>query len=83
MRSPRMAIRIVALVVAAIGVWLLLQGPELGTRAADALLTRAGGMDTGKYLALVEGFVSAYRWLGAILTALGLYRASEGWNRIE
>lgn len=81
MKLSSTALRIVALVVAALGIWLLLSSPEMGVRAADAVLSRAGGMDTGKYLALVEGSVSAYRWLGVVLAAVGLYRASAGFDR--
>ena len=79
MKPAWLTIRIVALVAAAIGIWLLLQSAQLGTRAADAvLIASGGGMDANRFAALTQGSISAYRWLGIVITALGLYRATEG-----
>ncbi len=79
MRTSTILFRVLALVIAVVGAWLLLQSATLGEQSATAILIRStGGMDAAKYLSLVEGAIAGYRWLGGILVAVGLYRASEG-----
>ena len=75
MKPSQLLFRVVPLVVAGIGAWLLLQSPDMGLRAAGGILTRyGGGMNTDQFLLLVEGSIGAYRWLGAIMVGVGAYR---------
>jgi hypothetical protein len=83
MKRSVLVLRIIALALAATGLWLLLQSVPLGEQSANETLIRAGGgMDTARFLVLVEGWISAYRVLGAILLAVGLWRASESLIRV-
>ncbi|MFO0603994.1 MAG: hypothetical protein U0324_12510 [Polyangiales bacterium] len=60
------------------GAVLLSLGPRLGYQSADSFLTAQGGrMAVNNYEAVLHGYVDAYRWAGAVLFAIGLYRVSE------
>jgi hypothetical protein len=70
--------RIVAIVVALVGLGLLLASPSLGEAAGLAILARhGGGMDTSLYLSQMEAAISSYRLVGAVLLGVGLLRALQ------
>ena len=66
---------VLALAVAMIGLFLLLQSTRLGLASADDLLRAAGGMDQDRYLALLAASTETFRLLGAVLLGVGLFRA--------
>lgn len=60
------------------GAALLFFGPKLGYQWGESFLSAHGGsMASNKYEAVLHGYIDAYRWAGAVLFAVGLYRVSE------
>lgn len=55
------------------GVLLLLLAPMLGTYLADLYLRLTDGMETDKFLCIVEGCIHSMQILGGIVTAYGLF----------
>jgi hypothetical protein len=69
--------RALALVVGAIGLFLLLQSTGLGLAAANDLLRAAGGMQEDRFLAILAAWTETYRLLGAVLLGVGLLSALQ------
>jgi hypothetical protein len=67
--------RLVPIVVALAGVWLLVQSASMGLSAAEAMVPVGGGMQTEQFLHLVDAQTAAYRLLGAVLLGVGTARA--------
>lgn len=66
--------RIISIIIAFIGLWLLLKSPNMGIDSADAFLRNIGGrMETSKYLIILESYVAAYRLTGVILLGTGCF----------
>lgn len=72
---------IIALVLFAIGVFMLFHSVMWGQQAANSyLLAQGGGMDTAQFMIILQESISTYRWLGGILSligGLGLVRGME------
>ena len=67
---------IISTAVALVGLWVLVQSPTMGMDAANGYLRAQGGsMDTAGFIAVAASYMESYRWLGAILLAVGAYRA--------
>ncbi len=67
---------IISTAVALVGLWVLTQSTTMGMGAANGYLHAQGGsMDTATFLAVAGSYMESYRWLGAILLAVGAYRA--------
>lgn len=63
----------ISALVSIIGVYILLNAPEMGSKAASRSVTEQGGhMDTSTYLALLQGYGNSYTILGAICLFMGL-----------
>jgi UPF0716 family protein affecting phage T7 exclusion len=74
----RKILRVVAFVVAVVGVWLLLASPALTEAAGQAILARHGGsMDTNLYLAQMQAATDSYRVIGGVLLGVGLFRGLQ------
>lgn len=70
-------VRIVGILLALVGLVLLLSNVSLTQSAGAAIMQRNGGsMSTDIYLAEMQAAGAAYRWLGAVLLAVGLLRAT-------
>ena len=64
----------VALGLGALGAWLALQSPIQARATVDSMLREPGqGMATDTYLALLAAAAAAYRLVGAVLLAVGLW----------
>ncbi len=73
--SERLRI-IISTAVALVGLWILVQSTTMGMGAANGYLRSQGGsMDTATFLAVAVSYMESYRWLGAILLAVGAFRA--------
>ncbi len=71
-------IRLVAILVALVGLWILLESPSMGMGAANGFLrSRGGSMDTATFLAVAQAQMDSYRVLGGILLAVGSFRALQ------
>jgi hypothetical protein len=56
------------------GVYLILSSPTMGLEAAGRWLQGiGGGTDTAKFMAMVDAYIEAYRLLGVVLVASGMY----------
>jgi hypothetical protein len=74
-------LRIASLILFIIGLWVLIQSTEIGSGSADKFLSNNGGsMDTANFLAIKEGFINAYRYLGAILLLVGGFSLLRKWE---
>ena len=70
--APRMVVRVLAIVMALVGLWLLVQSPLLGLEAAGDFLRRQGGSaSTDVYHAVLEAYAAMYRLLSAVLLGVG------------
>ena len=70
--APRTVVRVLAIVLALVGLWLLVQSPLLGLEAAGDFLRRQGGSAHGDdYRAVLEAYAAMYRLLGAVLLGVG------------
>ena len=69
-------LRAIAVIVAVIGVWVLLQGPEMGMSAANGFLRQRGGsMDTATFLVVARGYIDSYLILGGVMLGVGAFVA--------
>jgi hypothetical protein len=74
-------IRIASLILFIIGLFVLIQGTEIGNGSADRFLSNNGGsMDTASFLVIKEGFINTYRYLGAILLLVGGLSVLRKWE---
>lgn len=55
------------------GVLILLLAPMLGTYLADFYLRLTEGMETEKFLCILEGCICSIQVLGALITAYGCF----------
>ncbi|NWK69282.1 hypothetical protein HWX41_09345 [Bacillus paramycoides] len=66
-------VEIISALVSIIGVYILINAPEIASKAAGASVAGQGGhMDTSTYLAILQGYGNAYTILGAICLFMGL-----------
>lgn len=71
-------LRVIGLLLALIGLVVLLMTPELARTAGHNFIVAQGGSaDTGNYLARMQAAADMYRSLGAVLLAVGLFRATQ------
>jgi hypothetical protein len=69
-------LRVIAIVIAVIGLWVLLQTPTLALEAGTAFVQRQGGSaSTDTYLAVIQLTGQAHSLLGAVLLGVGLVSA--------
>jgi hypothetical protein len=74
--NRELILRVIAIVIAVAGLWVLLQTPTLAFDAGTAFLQRQGGSaSTDTYLALVQLSGRTYSLLGAVLLGVGLVSA--------
>jgi hypothetical protein len=77
----RSAFLVISLVVFLAGVFLIFSSVSIGREAANAYLrSQGGGMDGTQFMAVVDGSIHTYRWIGGILAGiagLGLLKAIE------
>ena len=70
-----------ALVLFLVGLFVVLNSVTWGSAAANAYLrAQGGGMDGTQFMIVFEESIETYRWIGAILAAvggLGFVRAIE------
>ncbi|MGG0649829.1 hypothetical protein ABE083_23855 [Bacillus mycoides] len=73
MMTKSNVVEIISALVAIIGVYILINAPEMGSEAAGRSITEQGGhMDTSTYLALLQGYGNSYTILGATCLFMGL-----------
>ncbi|MEX0136857.1 hypothetical protein MN033_13635 [Bacillus nitratireducens] len=66
-------VEIVSVLVSIIGMYILINAPEMGSEAAGRSITEQGGhMDTSTYLAILQGYGNSYTILGTICLFMGL-----------
>ena len=71
-------VRVLGLLIALAGLAVLLLNTSLADSAGLAIMARHGGnMDTNLYLAELQAAAAAYRITGAVLLAVGLFRATQ------
>ena len=77
----RSAFLIISLVLFLAGIFLVFSSVSIGREAANAYLrSQGGGMDGAQFMAVVEGSINSYRWIGSLLAGiagLGFIRAIE------
>lgn len=77
MRANQIA-TVVAVLVALVGLWLVLQSTTLGLSTANSFLRSQGGnMDAANFRSVMEGAMASYRLLGAVLLGVGTFRALQ------
>lgn len=63
---------ILALVVLAGGLLLMINSVGWGSQAANNyLLSQGGGMDSGRFMIVLQESIQTYRWVGVVLSFLG------------
>ncbi|HEX5810270.1 MAG TPA: hypothetical protein VFY25_16485 [Anaerolineales bacterium] len=61
-----------SLVFFVVGLFMLLNSVTWGSAAANAYLrAQGGGMDGAQFMIVFQEYIETYRWLGAILAAIG------------
>lgn len=71
-------LRIIGLLLAVVGLVVLFLTPGLARTAGhNFLVAQGGGADTNVYLAQMQAAADMYRSLGAVLLAVGLFRATQ------
>ncbi|PFM58732.1 hypothetical protein COJ48_25805 [Bacillus cereus] len=66
-------VEIISALVSIIGVYILINAPEMGSKAASRSVAEQGDhMDTSTYLAILQGYGNSYTILGAICLFMGL-----------
>ncbi|MFK4426362.1 hypothetical protein ABH959_003502 [Bacillus sp. RC51] len=66
-------VEIISALVSIFGVYILINAPEMGSKAASRSVTEQGGhMDTSTYLAILQGYGNSYTILGAICLFMGV-----------
>ncbi len=71
-------LRIVAILVALVGLLLVLQSTLLGLNAANSFLRSQGGsMDAANFRSVMDGAIASYPLLGAVLLGVGLFHALQ------
>ncbi|MED1382863.1 hypothetical protein COL41_10765 [Bacillus mycoides] len=73
MMTKSNVVEIISALVAIIGVYVLINAPEMGSKATSESVAEQGGhMDTSTYLALLQGYGNSYTILGATCLFMGL-----------
>ncbi|ADI27702.1 hypothetical protein FP515_04690 [Geobacillus thermoleovorans] len=73
LKSPN-KMKFVSLVLSLIGLWLMLNSPELGSRFASSWVRSMGGsVDSQEYLQMLKEYISTYKTLGGIFLFVGLF----------
>jgi hypothetical protein len=71
-------VRVLGLLLAVVGLVVLFLTPDLARTAGhNFLMAQGGSADTGNYLARMQAAADMYRSLGAVLLAVGLFRATQ------
>ncbi len=71
-------VRVLGLLLALVGLVVLFLTPELARTAGhNFIVSQGGGADTNVYLAQMQAAADMYRSLGAVLLAVGLFRATQ------
>jgi hypothetical protein len=71
-------VRVLGLLLALVGLVVLFLTPELARTAGhNYIVAQGGGADTNVYLAQMQAAADMYRSLGAVLLAVGLFRATQ------
>ncbi|OQP19989.1 hypothetical protein QWV57_03870 [Geobacillus zalihae] len=73
LKSPN-KMKFVSLVLSLIGLWLMLNSPELGSRSASSWVRSMGGsVDSQEYLQMLKEYISTYKTMGGIFLFVGLF----------
>ncbi|HFK1709509.1 MULTISPECIES: hypothetical protein [Bacillus cereus group] len=73
MMTKSNVVEIISALVAIIGVYVLINAPEMGSKAtSESVADQDGHMDTSTYLALLQGYGNSYTILGATCLFMGL-----------
>jgi hypothetical protein len=77
----RFSLMIVSLVLFVIGLFVIFSSINWGSEAASAYLrSQGGGMDSTKFMIILQEYINMYRWMGGILSIVsgaGLIKALE------
>jgi len=70
-------VRPVSVVLALVGLWVVIKSTSLGLQATDALVHANFGQSFASeiYNRILVEAIAGYRFLGAVLVAVGLHRA--------
>lgn len=55
------------------GVAIILLAPLLGNELASCYLILSGGMETEKYIRIIDGSIRSFQIIGTLVTAYGLF----------
>ena len=66
--------RIISLIVALIGLFILINSTDTGLKYAQDILSARDGMNTGEYRLLQAEYIETLRWLGSIILGIGLFQ---------
>lgn len=56
-----------------LGVAIILFAPLLGNELSTCYLILLGGMETEKFLRMIDGSICSFQMIGALMTAYGLF----------
>ena len=77
----RSSFMIVLLLLFIVGLFVLFNSVPWGQRSANSyLMSQGGGMDATQFTVVLQEYISAYRWMGGILSliaGLGFVRTME------
>lgn len=72
--NEKLLIKIISVVVALAGLWILLKSTTWGISSANDYLRYVGGsMDSSQFGMIQQSFMASYRLLGAVLLAVGTF----------
>lgn len=63
-----------------LGILIMLIAPLMGSCLAELYLIIIGGMETEKYLLIIQGCINAFLIIGTITTIFGLFRKNNKEN---
>lgn len=72
--DPNSRVKLIPLIIAVIGLWLLLNSPKLGSNSVSSWVRSVGGSaGSQEYLQMLKGYINAYQMVGGIFLLTGLF----------
>jgi hypothetical protein len=69
--SKHVLVLLISILLTILGLVFLIRSSTIGFNAAEQFLANRGGMDTSQFNIIIVNYIEAYRWIGAILLAIG------------